>query len=374
MKIYLLDYIKPLWKHRVACFLIVLCCTSSAILYSFFMPKLYCSEAIIIPEESHSSSTGASGLLGGFSGLVGNRSGINKLVMYLSSRTVQKRVAEAIGVSFLNKNNAPLDDQKIDKIIDMLNSMVNVTNDRIYPDKIKIQVSGNDPQLVTYVAKQFLVELQNFIADNILTGTKRYRIFLEKQIARSKEETLEMGKALTSFYGENSISAESAKLNVPVGLYTNEGVRNFKNYEEFKQHFETIQRKQNDGNEKMITVTDNEEVRVVHDVPHQLYLQYLTTQQQILENDLAMLSQQYQMAKLEETKQEPSFQVLNEPLVPRFPFSPNKKFIAKTSFIVSLFLALFYSLYREFFPYRVNLFRHKRKEDLVSVDDYKAIA
>ena len=136
-------------------------------------------------------------------------------------------------------------------------------------------------------------------------------------------------------------------INVPVAVYTNKGVRDFKNYEEFKANYDVLQEKDSS--------VSGHEIQYVPDVPHQLYLKYSSIQQQILESSYVALSQAFEIAKDEEVKQEPSFQILEEPFVPINRFSPDRKGMAKTGFLISLLLGIGWSFYREFFSSQYRL-------------------
>lgn len=349
-QIRLLDYFKVLWRQRIPFVAIVSTITFGTILYSYFMSPQYRAEAVIMPISSMNGASGASGggLLPSFSLLGGIGDGTtNSFIIYLNSKVLKIQVVKALDLLSLffpkNKNETiPLsEEQKINLASARLSSAITIENDRLYRQKINISAISEDPEFAVKLIRQYLVELQNFIANNALTQTKRQLVFLEKQLAKNKEEILEMGKTMSRFYGLNPVSLKRATLNVPVAVYTKEGVRDFKNYEEFITHFNTLQ----EGN----VPSGSQEVQSVSDVPHQVYLKYMTVQQQILESNYIMLSQSYETAKIEATKQEPSFQILEEPIVPLHRFSPNRREMAKKAFGVSILLAILWAFYREFY-------------------------
>ncbi|MDP2599815.1 MAG: Wzz/FepE/Etk N-terminal domain-containing protein [Deltaproteobacteria bacterium] len=352
-EIRLMDYIRAVWKRRWHCFYIVLSVTTIAVIYSYFMPNVYQSSAVILP-ISPSSGGGASSV-GGFLAqlpMVSGGGGIgvaNDFVLFLNSQALRLRVVAALNLIPVLVSNAEIQNGlSPEHIINMaatrLGGMVSVKIDMLHKQKIIVSANGGDPVFITKVLRQYLVELQNFISTNALTQAKRHRLFLEKQLARNKRELLEMGKALASFYQDNPVSTEKSKLNVPVAMNTQTGVRNFGDYEEFKQHFNVLQKKEVDQQS-----ADAKNLDYVRDVPQQVYLTYLQVQQQILEQNYIMLSSSHQSAMIEETKQEPSFQILEDPMVPLFRIAPKRRVIAMTAFGISSFLALFYSLFMEFY-------------------------
>lgn len=346
----LADFLKVVWKRRYAFFSIIFGVTLSAIIYSFTLPNIYHSEAVVLPASSSNPSAGVASLLsnvaslGGFGG--GSNDSVKSYMLFINSDIFREHVVQSQElVSYFfpgSKRNDLADPEKVQAVAKQLKGIVVTKNDPKFSEKLIISAESENPTLTTEVVRQYLVELQNFMSRNTLTQAKRYRQFLEGQLAKNKEELLEMGKGLSEFYQRNSVSAVQSTLNVPVAMKTNEGPREFKNYDEFKVYFNVLQKSEEVDGKK-------EEVQYVQNVPQQIYLRYLTTQQQILEGNYAMLSQAYEHAKMEEAKQDPTFVVLDEPVVPIVPIRPNRKSIALGAFAISLVISLLYVLFKEFY-------------------------
>ena len=368
-EIHIFDYLKAVWKHRHVSLMIVVSITVGAIGFSFLLRTFYRSQAAIVPIGS-SGGGGTGGMasllsniavLGGGGGIASGGSSAN-FVVFLNSKELRIRVVKALNLIphfFPNGSGNLSESQIFAQAAVRLGGMVKIENDRIHIQKLIITAEDADsPELATKIVSQYLVELQNFISTNALTQAKRYRLFLEQQLTKNKQDILEMGKALAGFYRTNAISEEKGQLQVPVGLNTNLGVRDFKNYDEFRQHFDVLQKK--DSNPE-----DKASVQYVQNVPHHIYLKYLMTQQQVLEQNYAMLTQSYEMAKMEEAKQEPSFQVLDDPVVPTGKIMPPRRLIAQGAFAVSVFLAILYSLYREYkFPIKNSKLSGRKEESV----------
>jgi uncharacterized protein involved in exopolysaccharide biosynthesis len=92
-----------------------------------------------------------------------------------------------------------------------------------------------------------------------------------------------------------------------------------------------------------------EAVRIVRDVPQQVYLQYLTVRQELMTRMNALLSQQYEMAKIEESKEDLSFQVIDWARVPIKKFKPKRAQIVIAAFVLSGFLGVFYVFSADYF-------------------------
>ncbi|MBI4224449.1 MAG: hypothetical protein HY609_05900 [Deltaproteobacteria bacterium] len=349
----LLDYARGCWRHKIALGLIVSFFTIGGIVYSYRLSDLYRAEAVILPVTSSGKGVGgeASSFLSNIPAFMGGSGGgsasANNFMMYLNSQALRIQVVKALNLvpNYVAPGSPQAgewtEEQKLDWAAQRLAEMVTVSNDRIFVSQVKITAVHGDVEFATRVVRQYLTELQNFITDNSLTQAKHYRLFLEEQLAANKEELLEMGKAVKTFYVRNPVSLIQGEVNVPVAVQEGGKVRSFKNYEEFKKHFEILQRQEIPG-------TLQKDVRFVKGVPYEVYLYYVTTQQEIAKQNYAGLHQSYQMAKAEEAKQEPSFQVLSDPTQPIYKFYPQRKKIAMISFALGIAAAFGYVFYREF--------------------------
>ena len=88
--------------------------------------------------------------------------------------------------------------------------------------------------------------------------------------------------------------------------------------------------------------------RPVQDVPQQVYLQYLTLRQELLGRMNALLTQQYEMAKIEESKEDLSFQVIDWARVPLRKDRPKRAQIVASAFILSAFISVLYLFFRDY--------------------------
>lgn len=337
-KIELKNYFQAVWKKRLSACVIISTGVLLALIYNFIAPEAFRSQAVIIPVSSEESGSSKlmTGLLQGLA-LGGGGSKNNTILLLLKSKKLRTKVIESLKLEevFIPENKELNPNLKAYLLDEALSGLVKIDSDKIFTEKITIMVEASNPEFSTKIAKQYLVELQNLIHENSFMKAKRYRLFLEEQIAKNKEELLEMGKEVSLFYRKNPIS-EQGRMNVPIALLSEAGnVQSFKNYQEFKAYLDILQ-----NNE-----TDKENVRYVKDVPQQIYLSYVTMQQKILEEKNALLVQSYQMALLDEAKQEPTFQILEEPVIPPFKYKPQRKLIMLGSFCFSVFVAILYALF-----------------------------
>lgn len=332
--------LRVFWRYKFRAAGIVFVVTLGAVLYSYTMAEVFEAQAAIIPVSSQSSSASSSASLlsnvlgGGSSGGQGN------LLMFLKSQKLTAQAVHGLGLfetltADVRRSGADFtEEQLLQQAVTRLQGMVEFKTDRFHPQIILVKVRHTDPEMASKIIRQYLTELQNFISNNTLTQAKRHRIFLEEQIAEKKKEILELGKELAAFYGKGLQLEIQAKMKVPISVKTKSGIRNLKNYEEFKMYFEVLKQKTPSEEDSLVQYVDG--------VPHQVYLQYITNQQQILDQSYATLIQSYELARIDEAKQEPSFQVLDEPITPKYRVSPQRRVIAKGAFGVGMLLAMLY--------------------------------
>lgn len=341
----IMKYLNACWRYRLHCVVIVGVIVGAGVIYALTATPVYEVRAIIVPDEFLGGGSGMdAGILGNiavFKNVVNPQN--NTLVIVLDSNALAERV---VAREELLKVFLPAGAEKFDKKEQLrvagerLNSAVKISRDRYYVEEIIISAKNADPQLANMIVQQYLVELQNYITSNSLTKAKRHRIFLETQLAKKKEELLEMGKMLANFYSDNSVSTSKAKLSVPIALKSSGNtVRDFLNYEEFKKYFEGLQ-----GGS-----LSQRDVKYVEGVPHQVYLKYITMQQSMLESQVSAVGQSHQMALIDEVRNEPTFQVLEEPMVPRHRVSPQRRRIVMISFFIGNLCAIGYCLSREYY-------------------------
>ena len=90
---------------------------------------------------------------------------------------------------------------------------------------------------------------------------------------------------------------------------------------------------------------------MAHDVPQQVYLEYLILRREVLEKVSILLTQQYEMAKIDESKQNISFQVIDLPRVMDSPIRPKVQLNIFVGGIVSILVALFYAFFADYLAY-----------------------
>ena len=356
------DYIKVVIKWRK---LIVAVCgvvTVASIVISLFLPKVYKAGASFMVVSGSKGGLGAAAGQLGMLGLLGGQTSSSsvQILALLRSRTLAEKVIEKYELmkwlfpgtwdedkkQWRIKN--PEDAPSMEDATKELFAHVKVSDDK---KSGLIALDGQYPTAegAAYLPNVILQELGEHIHENTFTAAKRNRVFIEEQLERNKMELLESGKALTAFYTTNRISStvptvdvavskpaevEVDSDNLPPGSTARlegEGIPGVSDaFAETEQDVRNLEKK------SQAIKTQLKEASVVKNVPQQVYLQYLILQRELLGQLNGLLSQQYEMAKIEESKQDLSFEVIDWARVPQYRVKPRRRVFVTTGFAMGI--------------------------------------
>lgn len=350
-EINLIEYIHLIRKKLWLILLIVFVITSVSIIYSLSLPSIYRSEAIILPLGSSSSVSNLAAItsqLSGF-GMLGNSGNTSfpKLIVLLTSWSLAEKMIkdmDLLKVFFKDQWDGAKQQWKQGKppsmegAVAQLKSMISFSEDK-RSSTMTIFALSEDPQFAKKMADQVLVELQSLIAEKQLSESKRRRVFIEQRLGISKKELLEMGKGLTQVYKGDKISPQLGLVDVSVDA----DAMNDTVLPQLTDTLADLDQKK----EKLDEVLKNS--LIVRNIPQQVYMDYLNQKRQVLVAIVGLLSQEYEMAKMEEAREDISFQVIDAPRVSEKRFKPQRKKIVTKAFGLSFLIALFYVLGRDYF-------------------------
>jgi uncharacterized protein involved in exopolysaccharide biosynthesis len=87
----------------------------------------------------------------------------------------------------------------------------------------------------------------------------------------------------------------------------------------------------------------------VLNVPGQVYLQFLNLNRDLIARTFALLTQQYELAKIDEAKEDLAFQVIDKAEVKVRPSSPNLVLNLSIGLTTGIFLGIFFAYFSEYF-------------------------
>ncbi len=361
-------------KRRKVILYFVCAATLLSIVASLLMTKIYRGKAVIIPVSSKSSGGIMSSLSSQFGGLAsiagitvpGEAGDATRFMTILASRTLAEDVIKTEGLLpvlfeeewkdktgvFEKGERAVMEDAVM-----RLREIVRIEDEKD-SGVVSITAEFTDPAMSAKLANGYVDALQRFINDNALTSAKRNRIFIEKQLAENKRDLLESGKEINEFYKGNRISASDAKVDVSVDVSSlPQGVSDFVD--------DSAANSPSGGNASHDAKAATDELKalasqkaelekkigdanVVRNVPQQVYLTYLTMRRELLAKMNALLTTQYEMAKIEESKEDLSFQVIDKAVVPEKRAKPERSKIVMLSFMASIFFGVFTAFFMDY--------------------------
>lgn len=378
-EINLFEFWQVLLKWKRTIILIVFFLTLFSVIFSLFLPKVYKAEATVFPVGGTKAIGGLAGVITGEfigGGITSVGSSSLQLMAILTSRTLAERVIERYGLLPIlyptlwdQKNqkwlaNDPKQKPKMQDIVDNLLSKLSFIEDK-RNQIIKVYAYTSDPQLSADLVNVYLQELAIYINENAFTSAKRHRIFIEEQLEKNRAELLEAGKELTSSNVVPKIDVDvgvgveenkemlSADLKIlklqtlPENLEKNKMIESIlpsktETYKDVHQQTKELQLKSDNMPNRL------GKSNIIKDVPQQIYLQYLLLHNQILTQLTTLLNQQYEMAKIEENKEDLKFKVIDWARPPERNFKPKRRKIVVLTFMLSLFLAGFYVFLKEY--------------------------
>lgn len=383
-EINLLEYWGILKKRRKVIAFLVGFFTLVAITITPFLPKFYRAEATLMPVGGVSGVGGisalASQLIGG--GVLGGESPSSsssaKLLAILHSFSLSERIVKRFNlVDPLNnkskgeKFSPQLLSEKeqkyqLEEVAEALLGRMQFMDDKKM-QIVRISAVFDNPEMAAKIVNGYVEELSEYISENAVTSAKRNKIFIEGQLERNKIDLLRAGKELTEFYGANRVSNVEPKIDVDVSMgsmTTGEGLLGPMMMPQQSDLVETgkgqgvpgvsdawadLQGK-TEGLQKQVAELQNkiETVHIVKGVPQQVYLQYLTHRRELLAQVNALLTQQYEMAKIEQAKSDLSFQVIDWARVPKRNFKPSRAAIVGGAFFISILAGILYAFLAEY--------------------------
>lgn len=371
------EYIQVLWKRKRPILGTVFGITLTAILLSYFMTPLYKAEAALMPigrsaKSGMSTAIDAMGLSGVMSNFGSTTDLSDRLVAILSSRTFAESIIKKFNLLevFYGEKAREATPPPFEKVIEQFRRHVLFQMNRT-KKLIEITSVMESPQLAAKIVNGCIEELERFLKEKTLTSAKKNRIFIEKQLERNRKELLEAGRKLLALYDSEKISSAASTVNIDVSLdeMSDGEKKHFTQKESPHQEgvtvgnesvskgvpgvsttFAQVQEKVDELKVKVDELkVKSKEARLVKDVPHQVYLQFLLMEKQLLGTTNAFLARQYEMSKINEADNDLTFEVIDYARIPVGRYRPSRKFIAITAFAASLLGSIFFAFLLEYY-------------------------
>jgi uncharacterized protein involved in exopolysaccharide biosynthesis len=348
-----LDYIIVLARQKRMIFKITMVPTIVAVVGTVLWPNSYTATAkLIIPQQNQSSSALLLGQLGSLAGLAGGGLGVkNPGDMYvgmLKSRTVADplvqrfNLKEVYGKKTLDEARAELDEH----------SQIILGKDNI----IAISVEDEGKKRAAELANAYVEELNNVTKNMAITEASQRRLFFEEQVKKAKNDLAESEVALKQSQIQTGLIQLDGQAKAIIEAVAKmraelvsaeirlQSIRSFateenpeviqakKTITELRAQLARMEGNQKTGNGSVILSTGEvpgaglEYVRRLRDVKYN-------------ETIFELLAKQFELAKIDESKDLPILQVLEVAAPPEKKSGPPRTRMVLMTFASALFLS-----------------------------------
>ena len=333
-------YLRMLWEHRRFLLRVGIYSLVASLILALLIPPRYKAKAELMPPEGQQglgtallsalSAKGAAGAVGGLAGdLLGMKNSGALFVGVMNSRTVQDRLIEEFNLRHVYH------DSKMEDARDDLESHSDITEDR-KSGILSVGVTDHDPRRAAAMAQAYVTELDRLVAQLSTSSARRERIFLEGRLHEVKNELDVAAKRFSEFASKNAaldipaqgkammeaaatlqgqlIAAES-ELSGLQQIYadSNVRVRSLKaRVNELHQELDKIGGDAaNPANGEGLIAPPIRKLPLLGVTYADLF-----RQNKIEETVYELLTQQYELAKVQEAKEIPTVKVLDAPVLP----------------------------------------------------------
>jgi len=361
----LLPYLRLFWEHRRFLFHAGALALLASIVIALVIPVRYQTVARLMPPDSESSSglglvaamagrTGASGFTSLAGDLLGMKSSGALFVGILNSQTVQDRLIDEFHLMKVYRHSK-IEDTRRD-----LGEHTDVSEDR-KSGIISISVTDHDPKRAAGMAQAYVAELDRLVAQVSTSSARRERIFLEERLEKVKGDLDTAAKNFSQFASKNSaidipaqgkamveaaavlqgqLIAAQAEQSALQQVYTESNVR----VRAVQARVNELQRKLNDLGSAG-TQGGSPDANALYPSIRKLPLLGVTyadlyRQTKIQETVYELLTQQYELAKVQEAKEIPTVKVLDPALVPTRKSYPPRGMIVILGTMLGITLAM----------------------------------
>jgi uncharacterized protein involved in exopolysaccharide biosynthesis len=339
-------YFRMFWDKRRMLGRVALLAALASTVVAFLIPSRYKATAQLMPPEGQQglgmalmsalASKGTAGALGGMAGdLLGMKNSGALFVGVLKSRTVADRLIDEFQLCKVYR------DSKIEDARDDLADHTDISEDR-KSGILTIAVTDHDPRRATAMAAAYVSQLDRLVAQVSTSSARRERIFLEGRLKEVKTDLDKAAQNFSQFASKNTaidipnqgkamveagaklqgelIAAES-ELSGLEQIYTSENVRVRvlrARVNELHQELGKIAGDAgNPTNDEGIISPSIRKLPLLGVTYADLY-----RRTKIEETVFELLTQQYEMAKVQEAKEIPTVKVLDAAVLPTKKYFP----------------------------------------------------
>jgi uncharacterized protein involved in exopolysaccharide biosynthesis len=351
-EISLLDLVITLTKHKKIILGAPLLTGVLVAVISFFIPNSYIAKTVLLPPQQSSVTSALLGQLGGLSGLAGTSLGIkdpnDTYIAMLKSRTVSDNIIKQFKLQAVYETKYPSETRsKLENA-----SSIIAGKDGL----IAVQVEDKDPKRAAAMANAYVENLQQLNQVLAVTEASQRRLFFEKQLVQAKQALTEAEISLkkiqektgliqldaqaTALIKEGAeLKGQIAMKEVELGSMRTFATGNNPDYIRTLQMLGGLRAQLAKIETGTVTTSKAPEAG----------LEYLRKVRDLkyAENIYELLAKQFELAKIEESKNYSMIQVLDRAVVPDKKSKPKRLTIVLLSTISVGFFAVLWVFIKE---------------------------
>jgi uncharacterized protein involved in exopolysaccharide biosynthesis len=358
-EINLLDLLLVVVKHKRMIIRFTLAVAVLTAVYSLSLPNIYTSEALIFPsQEDKGLASAMLAQLGGLAGLAGGSLGGKTLeelyVTMLKSEAIKDPIIDRFGLMKRFKAIYRADAYR------RLDANAKVSAGK-KDGVITISVSDRDPRWAAAVADAYVRELGSLTVRLNVTGAGKNRLFLENRLGGAKSDLARAEDALKAFQTKNKALDVPEQAKATIG-----GVAQLRAQLALHEvQLATLRRQFTDASQEVKNAKasiDNMKAQInqlegqgggsipsIGSVPDlgQEYIR-LMREFKVQETIVELLTKQYELAKINETKDISPFQVIQSPKVPERKSKPKRSIMVILATLTAFFFSVLVAFIREY--------------------------
>lgn len=359
----LLDYIEIIVKHWRKILMITFSATLISIIVALLLPKKYCSTARFLPPQQDvglmSLMLGQSAGAGAAASLAGGLLGIGTPADQYASILNSERISDAI-IDRYKLMQVYNEDYRLD-MYDKLDDLVDIKAGK-KDGIISITVEDEEPQRAADIANAYVDELGKLTAELNMSSGAKSKQFLNKRLIISRSDLAEAENQLRKFQSKNKAIdvTEQAKASI-VGIADLRAqlvLQNIQlaalkrrftdNSQEVKDATVSLYKTKNQIS-KLEGSGNHGAIPTVGEVPklEQEYIR-LMREFKVQETLVDLLTKQYELAKLTESRDTDNIQVIQKAKPADKKYKPKRTLIVICTTILTFIFSIFYILFKDF--------------------------
>lgn len=326
--------------------------TALALAYALTVQRYYSASTVLLPPQQQQSSTlGALAQLGALSGMAGAAAGIKPpdelYVALLKTRRLQDAVIRRL------KLQDRYEQTSLENTRKRLGALVAVSSDR-KTGLVTVETDDVDAAFAAQLAQVHFEELKKILSNLAVTEAQQRRVFFEQQVARTREALAAAEVAFRSAQAKSGLVVSQALAESGI----REGATLRARIAEREVQLHALGRFATEQNPEVRRVSA--ELSALRDQlsrleggdagagantpPQGMEAVRAYREMKVQEASLEALIRQYEVARVDESREGPLLQQVDPPVVPERPTKPKRKSLVLAGFAASVLAGLVLAL------------------------------